>query len=578
MKGKWEPLPEPFSNDFRYFLVVVWKHLQLPKPTPIQLDIAEYMQDGPKRRIIEAFRGVGKSWMAAAYVLWLLRNDPQKKIMVVSASKTRADDFAQFCLRLIREMKILKCLDPDRDEQRSASNRFDVRPSIPDQSPSVKSVGIFGQLTGSRADLILADDVEVPNTAWTVGMREKLLHSVGEFNAILKPGGEIMFLGTPQTEESIYNKLRTKSYQCRIWPSRYPKNPDKYGDALAPVILDRCVDRKNMPTDPDRFSEMDLVEREASYGRSQFTLQFQLDTTLSDLQRFPLRLSDLIVMEVDQNAPEKLVWSSGAEYRINDLPTVGFSGDYYHRPAFIHGDWIEFQGCVMFVDPSGRGMDETAYAIVAQLNGNLFVLEVGAFREGYTEPVLEGLAQAAKRQKVKLILLEDQFGQGMLQSLLQPYLRNIYPCTIEPVRSNMQKERRIINALEPVLNQHRLIINRSVVEKDSQPRDDDPIETALAYQLFHQMTHLTVDKNCLQHDDRLDALAGAIEYWNESLAIDENRAIKEREAELWDLELAAHKGDIEGALDAKVLGIPLASLPQSRGKEIWMPDREKVGR
>lgn len=578
MKGKWEPLPEPFSNDFRYFLVVVWKHLQLPKPTPIQLDIAEYMQDGPKRRIIEAFRGVGKSWMAAAYVLWLLRNDPQKKIMVVSASKTRADDFAQFCLRLIREMKILKCLDPDRDEQRSASNRFDVRPSIPDQSPSVKSVGIFGQLTGSRADLILADDVEVPNTAWTVGMREKLLHSVGEFNAILKPGGEIMFLGTPQTEESIYNKLRTKSYQCRIWPSRYPKNPDKYGDALAPVILDRCVDRKNMPTDPDRFSEMDLVEREASYGRSQFTLQFQLDTTLSDLQRFPLRLSDLIVMEVDQNAPEKLVWSSGAEYRINDLPTVGFSGDYYHRPAFIHGDWIEFQGCVMFVDPSGRGMDETAYAIVAQLNGNLFVLEVGAFREGYTEPVLEGLAQAAKRQKVKLILLEDQFGQGMLQSLLQPYLRNIYPCTIEPVRSNMQKERRIINALEPVLNQHRLIINRSVVEKDSQPRDDDPIETALAYQLFHQMTHLTVDKNCLQHDDRLDALAGAIEYWNESLAIDENRAIKEREAELWDLELAAHKGDIEGALDAKVLGIPLASLPQSRGKETWIPDREKVGR
>ncbi len=578
MKGKWEPLPEPFSNDFRYFLVVVWKHLQLPKPTPIQLDIAEYMQDGPKRRIIEAFRGVGKSWMAAAYVLWLLRNDPQKKIMVVSASKTRADDFAQFCLRLIREMKILKCLDPDRDEQRSASNRFDVRPSIPDQSPSVKSVGIFGQLTGSRADLILADDVEVPNTAWTVGMREKLLHSVGEFNAILKPGGEIMFLGTPQTEESIYNKLRTKSYQCRIWPSRYPKNPDKYGDALAPVILDRCVDRKNMPTDPDRFSEMDLVEREASYGRSQFTLQFQLDTTLSDLQRFPLRLSDLIVMEVDQNAPEKLVWSSGAEYRINDLPTVGFSGDYYHRPAFIHGDWIEFQGCVMFVDPSGRGMDETAYAIVAQLNGNLFVLEVGAFREGYTEPVLEGLAQAAKRQKVKLILLEDQFGQGMLQSLLQPYLRNIYPCTIEPVRSNIQKERRIINALEPVLNQHRLIINRSVVEKDSQPREDDPIETALAYQLFHQMTHLTVDKNCLQHDDRLDALAGAIEYWNESLAIDENRAIKEREAELWDLELAAHKGDIEGAIDAKILGIPLASLPQSRGKETWMPDREKVGR
>jgi len=570
MRKEWKKLPEPYSEDFRYFLVLVWRHLQLPDPTPVQLDISEYMQGGPKRRIIEAFRGVGKSWMAAAYVLWLLRNDPQKKIMVVSASKTRADDFAQFCLRLIREMSLLQCLDPDKDEQRSASNRFDVRPAIPDQSPSVKSVGIFGQLTGSRADLILADDVEVPNTAWTVGMREKLLVSVGEFNAILKPGGEIVFLGTPQTEESIYNKLRLRGYECRIWPSRYPEKPEKYGESLAPVIQKRCTSAKGAPTDPDRFSDLDLLEREASYGRSQFTLQFQLDTTLSDLERFPLRLSDLVVMEIKDHAPEKIVWSSGAEYRITDLPAVGFSGDYYHRPAFLHGDWLEFQGCVMFVDPSGKGIDETAYSIVAHLNGNLFILEVGAFKEGYTEKVLEGLAQAAKRQQVKLILLEDQFGQGMLQSLLQPYLRKIYPCTIEPVRSNVQKERRIINAIEPVLNQHRLIVNRSVVENDAKARENDPVETALSYQLFHQLTHLTVDKNCLQHDDRLDSLAGAIEYWNESLAIDEDRAIKERESELWDLELAAYKGDIEGLLDSQILGVPLEKVQQTKAGAEWM--------
>ena len=570
MRKEWKKLPEPYSEDFRYFLVLVWRHLQLPDPTPVQLDISEYMQGGPKRRIIEAFRGVGKSWMAAAYVLWLLRNDPQKKIMVVSASKTRADDFAQFCLRLIREMSLLQCLDPDKDEQRSASNRFDVRPAIPDQSPSVKSVGIFGQLTGSRADLILADDVEVPNTAWTVGMREKLLVSVGEFNAILKPGGEIVFLGTPQTEESIYNKLRLRGYECRIWPSRYPEKPEKYGESLAPVIQKRCIESKGRPTDPDRFSDLDLLEREASYGRSQFTLQFQLDTTLSDLERFPLRLSDLVVMEIKDHAPEKIVWSSGAEYRITDLPAVGFSGDYYHRPAFLHGDWLEFQGCVMFVDPSGKGIDETAYSIVAHLNGNLFILEVGAFKEGYTEKVLEGLAQAAKRQQVKLILLEDQFGQGMLQSLLQPYLRKIYPCTIEPVRSNVQKERRIINAIEPVLNQHRLIINRSVVENDARVREDDPVETALSYQLFHQLTHLTVDRNCLQHDDRLDALAGAIQYWNESLAIDEDRAIKERESELWDLELAAYKGDIEGLLDSQILGVPLEKIQKAKAGAEWM--------
>ena len=565
-----QPLPEPFSTDFRYFLVVVWRHLQLPDPTPVQLDIAHFMQHGPKRRIVEAFRGVGKSWMAAAYVLWLLRNDPQKKIMVVSASKTRADDFAMFCIRLIREMPLLQCLEPDRDEQRAAANRFDVRPAIPDQSPSVKSVGIFGQLTGSRADLILPDDVETPNTSWTVGMREKLLSAVGEFQAILKPGGDIMFLGTPQTEESLYNKLQLRGFTARIWPARYPEKPEKYGEALAPVITEVGSELIGKPTDPRRFSEMDLLERETSYGRSAFALQFQLDTSLSDLERFPLRLADLMVLEVSDHAPEKLVWSGGAEYRITDLPAVGFSGDFYHRPAFIHGDWIEFQGCVMFIDPSGRGQDETAYAVVAHLNGNLFVLEVGAFRDGYTDEVLEGLAHAAKRRKVNLILLEDQFGQGMLENLLKPYLQLHHPCTIEPVRSNVQKERRIINALEPVMNQHRLIVNRSVVENDAKGREDDAIEKRLSYQLFHQLTHITVEKGCLQHDDRLDALAGAVQYWNESLAIDEDRAIKERKAELWDLELEAYMGNIEGALDAQFIGVSLADLPKTSGHGTWI--------
>lgn len=570
-KTGWQPLPEPFSSDFRYFLVVVWRHLQLPDPTPIQLDIAHYMQEGPKRRIIEAFRGVGKSWMAAAYVLWLLRNDPQKKIMVVSASKTRADDFAMFCIRLIREMPLLQCLEPDRDEQRAASNRFDVRPAIPDQSPSVKSVGIFGQLTGSRADLILPDDVETPNTSWTVGMREKLLAAVGEFQAILKPGGDIMFLGTPQTEESLYNKLQLRGFTARIWPARYPQKPEKYGEALAPVILEGEQELIGKPTDPRRFSEMDLLERETSYGRSAFALQFQLDTSLSDLERFPLRLTDLMVLEVSDHAPEKLVWSGGAEYRITDLPAVGFSGDFYHRPAFIHGDWLPFQGCVMHIDPSGRGQDETAYAIVAHLNGNLFLLEVGAFKDGYTDEVLEGLAQAAKRRKVNLILLEDQFGQGMLENLLKPYLQLHHPCTIEPTRSNVQKERRIINALEPVMNQHRLIVNRSVIENDAKGRDDDAIEKRLSYQLFHQLTHITVEKGCLQHDDRLDAVAGAVEYWNESLAIDEDRAIKERKAELWDLELEAFMGNIEGALDAQLLGVSLTDLPKAAANGSWIP-------
>ena len=222
--------------DFRVFLTLVWRHLNLPDPTPIQLDIALYLQHGPRRKIIEAFRGVGKSWITAAYVVWKLRQNPNLKFMVLSASKDRADNFTTFCLRLINEIPILQCLIP-RADQRCSKLSFDVGPARADHAPSVTSKGIFSQITGGRADEIIADDVEVMNNSFTQAMRDKLSEAVKEFDAILKPGGIITYLGTPQTELSLYNQLPDRGYAVRVWPARYPSDDQliNYGsERLAP--------------------------------------------------------------------------------------------------------------------------------------------------------------------------------------------------------------------------------------------------------------------------------------------------------------------------------------------------------
>jgi len=164
--------------------------------------MADWLQEHETNRlVIQAFRGVGKSWVTAAYTCWLLLCNPQVKILVVSDSKTRADDFSTFVLRLIHEVPILQHLIP-RNNQRSSKISFDVAPAKADQSPSVKSVGITGQLTGSRADIIIADDIEVTGNSATQGMRDKLKELTKEFAAILKPQeqSKIIYLGTPQTE------------------------------------------------------------------------------------------------------------------------------------------------------------------------------------------------------------------------------------------------------------------------------------------------------------------------------------------------------------------------------------------
>ena len=138
---------DPVLRDFRNFLFLVWKHLNLPEPTDVQYDIAKYLQKGPKRSVIEAFRGVGKSWVTSAFVCWLLLNNPQLNIMVVSAAKDRADAFSTFTKRLIAEMPILEHLKPGKG-QRDSNIAFDVGPAGASQSPSVKSVGITGAAHG----------------------------------------------------------------------------------------------------------------------------------------------------------------------------------------------------------------------------------------------------------------------------------------------------------------------------------------------------------------------------------------------------------------------------------------------
>lgn len=534
-------LEDLMREDFKAFLWAIWTELKLPFPTRLQLDIADYLANGPRRRMIQAFRGIGKSWITAAFVLWRLWKNPNERILVVSASKDRSDAFSLFCKRLIHDIEWLQHLRPDPSkEQRDSLVAFDVGPSDPHQAPSVRSVGISGQLTGGRATVIVSDDCEVPKNSLTVAMREKLAESVKEFDAVLVPGGEIIYLGTPQCIMSLYNQLPNRGYELRIWPARYPdeKRQAAYQDRLAPLIakdirkdpsLPLQCNNRGAPTDPDRFDDQDLIEREASYARSGFALQFMLDTSLSDANKYPLKLSDLIVLDLTSGlAPIQMAWGSGPDQLYpgpehGGLPVVGLPGDRLYRPMFVHKDFAPFQGVTMAIDPSGRGGDETGYAIVAMLHGMLFTLAMGGLAGGYDEDTLAKLARLAKQWKVNWITIEPNFGDGMFDKLFAPHLMKVgYPCTIDPdpPRSSVQKERRIIDTLEPVMNQHRLVMNASILREDS-------LTEEVEYQGFWQMTRITRDKGCLVRYDRLDALAMAVGYWADRMDISGTRAVEQ---------------------------------------------------
>ena len=559
-------------DDFKLFLQALWGQLDLPSPTRAQYHIADYLQHGPKRLQISAFRGVGKSWITGAFVLWTLFNDAEKKIMIISASKERADNMSIFLQKLIIETPWLNHLRPKEENARWSRISFDVNCS-PHQAPSVKSVGITGQLTGSRADLMILDDIEVPGNSMTELMREKLLQLCTEAESILTPkeDSRIMYLGTPQTTFTVYKKLAERSYKPFVWPARYPKKVEQYADTLAPA-LHEDMEKGAQPwetTDPDRFDDEDLIEREASMGRSNFMLQFMLDTSLSDAEKFPLKAADLIVSSVNPTeAPEHIVWCSDPCNIIKDLPTVGLPGDYFYSPMSISGEWDSYTETICSVDPSGRGSDETAAAYLSQRNGFLYLHEMRAYRDGYSDRTLLDILKGCKKYGVSKLLIETNFGDGIVGELFKKHIQQTkQSIDIEEVRANVRKEDRIIDALEPVMNQHRLVVDRKVIEWDFASNPDEPPERRLLYMLFYQMSRMCREKDAVKHDDRLDCLAQGVKWFTEAMSISDYEMAKQRRQEDWKDIQEAFLDNPTQAANHLVLGFNLAQRKHARGLE-----------
>ena len=560
------------QEDFKLFLQALWEQLDLPSPTRAQYAIADYLQNGPKRLQIQAFRGVGKSWITGAFVLWTLFKDPEKKIMIISASKERADNMSIFLQKLIIETPWLKHLQPKSDEARWSRISFDVQCS-PHQAPSVKSVGITGQLTGSRADLMVLDDIEVPGNSMTELMREKLLQLCTEAESILTPKSDsrICYLGTPQTTFTVYRKLAERNYRPFVWPSRYPRKSklSQYEGLLAPQIvedLENAAEEWDV-TDPDRFDNDDLIEREAAMGRSNFMLQFQLDTSLSDAEKFPLKMADLVVTSVNpESAPDQVVWCSDPQNVIKDLPTVGLPGDYFYSPMQLQGEWSGYTETICSVDPSGRGTDETAAAFISQKNGYLYLHEMRAYRDGYSDNTLLDILRGCKKFGVTKLVIETNFGDGIVGELFKKHLQNTKQAIdVEEIRANVRKEDRIIDSLEPVLNQHRLIVNRSVIEWDYKSNPDEAPEHRLIYMLFYQMSRMCREKGAVKHDDRLDCLAQGVKYFTDAMSISANESIRIREAEEWKDMMDAWMDDPQQAVNHLAFGFDIDQRRKARG-------------
>ena len=268
-------------------------------------------------------------------------------------------------------------------------------------------------------------------------------------------------------------------------------------------------------------------------------------------------MADLIVTSVNpKSGPDQIVWCSDPKNVIKELPTVGLPGDYFYSPMQLQGEWTEYSETICSVDPSGRGTDETAAAFISQKNGYLFLHEMRAYRDGYSDNTLLNILRGCRKYNVTKLVIETNFGDGIVGELFKKHLQMTgQAIDVEEVRANVRKEDRIIDSLEPVMNQHRLVVDKKVIEWHYASNKDEAPEKRLMYMLFYQMGRMCREKGAIKHDDRLDCLAQGVKYFTDAMSISAHEAIKTRKREEWDSMIADFMDNPHAAADHLVLGM-----------------------
>ncbi len=499
-----DDVPEEMIEDFRNHLYATMKYLFGVAPTDLQYAMAEALQDYGTDMQLQAGRGAGKSVLTSILASWFLLRDPDATIMVLSATAQKAVEFISMTRRILDLVPYCKHLAPG---EHMTDNAFAFNCGAREkvgQDASVFARGITSQITGSHADIVISDDIEIEGNSDTEVQREKLLGRLHELEQIRNPGGRVIMLGTPQTRDSIYNKL-AEGYPQIKFPAVIP---DPTVQSQVENVAQWVLELQGEPgtsTQPERFSQELLEERKAKIGPTKFDLHYRLDCSLADVNKYPLRLSDLVVFDVDSEMfPEKVIWASSEPYK--HIPSFGLSGDRIHKPMYISPAFIPYTQTAVFVDPSGRGSDETAVCVASTVNGYIIIHELIGLDGGYDEPTLEKICKKALEYGASEIRVESNFGDGTVAALLRPIaVRICGQVGVSDYRVSGSKEKRMISAIEPVMAAHRLVFNSATI------RDE---------QTQKQITRLTEMKGSLRHDDRVDVLSAACEYWKDHLQVD----------------------------------------------------------
>ena len=464
-------------ESFRDFLIV-WNTFQdLPSPDH-HMRIAEWLTTGwyggDRRLLLMAFRNSGKSTVVGLFAAWLLKTDPSLRIMVLAADLALAKKMVRTVKRIVERHPQTQGLKPDRADQ-WASDQFTVRRPMELRDLSMLARGIGANLTGSRADVVICDDVEVPRTCDTAPKREDLRERLSEIDYILVPGGMQLYVGTPHSYYTIY------ADEPRAEIGEAVPFLDGFQRLLIPIR-----DAEGRSAWPTRFPDAAIERIRRATGPNKFESQMMLK---------PVSIAD------GRLDPDRLLpYEAELDYREARGVPVLMLGD--RRMVSASCWWDPAYGAPEGAAREGRAGDGSVLAAVfSDADGGYWLHRIRyltAVPDGDDHEAAQQCRQVAEFLRdlhLPSVMLETNGVGKFLPGILR---RELARCgvgaSVVEKTSSVPKDRRILEAFDAVLAAGALHAHRSV----------------WATPFVQEMREWRPEGRHKGHDDGLDAVAGCL--------------------------------------------------------------------
>lgn len=506
-------------KDFVFFVEFMFRRFGLPNPTPMQRLFADILQKAPSRRLIMlAYRGFAKTTIINLFLVWDLWLDPTRQHAVWGQNRNFAADSVGQMLGWVETVPVLHPLKPG-SKQKQSTFGFDT-PAKPlhVKGASVNALSIGGAITGSRADILVIDDPETTQNGYTQQRRENLDRQMTEATMVIKETtGRIIIPGTPHFDRSLYTRLKAKGYMIFIFPMTVP--PKEVADACwehYPKQVRDMIMSLPVGTPLDRFSEEEVAMRMAE-GKVTYERQCLLNLYRSSGTDRPLDITRIILYDANtRGLPQALEHAREPQYIADDMSDYSCAdiGEKFYRPFKVAETVKTYDDRIVYVDPAGSGKDELVYCGAGAAAGYFVLWKIEGLKGGVTKENLEKIIDYAISIKATAIYWESNLNTGaewcravMDEKYAPRFGRAALPPVI-PVHNQMNKEQRILQTLDPIINSGRMVITPEAVIGDYLSAQDKGIDTFQDYTLTAQISNFN-PRDKLPFDDRIDCLTGA---------------------------------------------------------------------